>query len=150
MVGQGPLRDSIGSRIASLGMRERIRLLGWWDHARRLMVAADIVTLTSRWEGAPYSLLEAMAASRPVVATAVNGCPEIVADRESGYLVPWGDTSAWAAKVLDLLDHPRHAARMGKAGRTRVESLFSIQETTAHTLALYARLAQQGSPQKGQ
>ena len=70
-----------------------------------------------------------MAASRPVVATAVNGCPEIVADRESGHLVPWGDTSAWAAKVLDLLDHPRHAARLGKAGRMRVERLFSIQET---------------------
>ena len=64
MIGQGPLRETLASRIQTLGIKEHVHLLGWRDNARRLMTAADVITLTSRWEGSPYSLLEAMAASR--------------------------------------------------------------------------------------
>jgi glycosyltransferase involved in cell wall biosynthesis len=141
LVGQGPMRDAVASCIQALGLGKHVHLLGWRDQAHRLMAAADIVTLTSRWEGSPYSLLEAMAASRPVVATAVNGCPEIVADRETGLLVPPGDVPAWAARVAELLNRPALAAEMGVQGRRRAEQLFSVQTTTRHTEQLYRSLA---------
>jgi glycosyltransferase involved in cell wall biosynthesis len=140
MAGTGPLHETVASRIHALGLQDRVHLLGWHDCADRLMAAADVITLTSRWEGAPYSLLEAMAQSRPVVATAVNGCPEIVSDQESGYLAPPGDTVAWAARVSELLGNPERAAAMGKKGRAIAEQRFSIQVTTAHTEQLYLDL----------
>jgi glycosyltransferase involved in cell wall biosynthesis len=141
MIGEGPLRDVIASRIQTLGLQEGVRVLGWRDRAYRLMPAANVITLTSSWEGSPYSLLEAMAASRPVVATAVNGCPEIIADGSSGFLTPPGDTTAWAAKVIQILEHPGLANEMGRNARRRVEQTFSAQATTAHTEQLYQRLA---------
>jgi glycosyltransferase involved in cell wall biosynthesis len=143
MVGQGPLGDAVASRIQTLGLQEHIRLAGWRDQAYRLMTAADVITLTSRWEGSPYSLLEAMAARRPVVATAVNGCPEIIADGESGFLAPPGDVPAWAHRVLSLLDRPQLAKEMGERARQRVERMFPIQVTTARTIQLYRRLVQE-------
>jgi glycosyltransferase involved in cell wall biosynthesis len=142
LVGEGPLRDAVAARIQELGLEGHVHLAGWHDEASRLMAAADVVTLTSRWEGAPYTLLEAMAWSRPVVATAVNGCPEIVVDGGTGFLVPPGDTSAWAGRIIDLLDDPAMAAAMGRAGRRRVEERFSLQDVVARTESLYQQVAQ--------
>jgi glycosyltransferase involved in cell wall biosynthesis len=141
LVGEGPLRDAVAARIRDLGLRGHVHLLGWRDEAFKLMAAADVVSLTSRWEGAPYTLLEAMAWSRPVVATAVNGCPEIVVDGGTGFLVPPGDTTAWARRIIDLLSEPAMAAAMGRAGRRRVEERFSQQEVVACTERLYQQVA---------
>lgn len=148
MLGQGPLEQKVVSRIQTLGLQKHIHLLGWRDRAHRLLPAADVVTLTSRWEGSPYSLLEAMAASRPVVATAVNGCPELIADGDTGFLVPPGDTSAWARSVLTLLEQPDLAEEMGKRARQRVEQQFSVQATTERTIELYQRLVQTSRPRR--
>ena len=131
LLGDGPLRDAVTSRIKHLGLEEHVHLLGWRAGASRLMAAADVVTLTSRWEGAPYALLEAMAWSRPVVATAVNGCPEIVIDGVTGFVVPPADTASWAKGVVDLLNDPAGATRMGQQGRLRVEEEFDLQQMTA-------------------
>ena len=106
------------------------------------MPAADVVTLTSRWEGTPYTLLEAMACSRPVVATAVNGCSDVVVDGGTGFLAPPGDTTAWAGRIVDLLRDPAMAAGMGQRGRSRVEQRFSLREMVARTESLYQRVAQ--------
>jgi len=95
LVGDGPLKEQVVARIRELGLEGRVHVMGERDEAFRLLVAADVVTLTSRWEGAPYAVLEAMAWSRPVVVTAVNGCPEIVVDGLTGYVVPTGDTARW-------------------------------------------------------
>lgn len=140
MVGQGPLREAVASRIRRLDLQEHVHMLGWRDQAHRLMAAANVVTLTSRWEGSPYSLLEAMAASRPVVAPRVNGCSEIVLDRETGYLVAPGDVSGWAAAVVRLLNDPARAAEMGNKARERVKMLYSIHATVTRTEALYQSL----------
>ena len=78
LVGDGPLREQVESRIQELGLTKNVHCAGWQDDAFELIAAADIITLTSRWEGLPYVLLEAMTWSRPIVATAVNGCPELV------------------------------------------------------------------------
>ena len=141
LVGEGPLRQGIEARVQALGLEDRVRLLGWRDQAHRLMAAADIVTLTSRWEGSPYSLLEAMAWSRPVVATTVNGCSEIILDGQTGFLAPPGDTNAWARHVLCLLNDPARAGRMGHAGRKRVKEGFLLQHTVARIEGLYWDLA---------
>jgi glycosyltransferase involved in cell wall biosynthesis len=85
----------------------------------------------------PYALLEAMAWSRPVVATAVNGCPEIVADGLTGFLVPPGDPAAWAGAVAALLDNPARAVTMGRQGRRRVEERFTLSQMIARIEALY-------------
>jgi glycosyltransferase involved in cell wall biosynthesis len=140
MVGQGPLKDTVSSHIRALGLQDQVHLLGWRDNACRLMTAANVVTLTSRWEGAPYSVLEAMAASRPVVATAVNGCPEVIADGQTGFLTPPGDARTWAARVIQLLESPQLAKAMGQRARARVEQSFSVQATTTRTIELYRQL----------
>jgi glycosyltransferase involved in cell wall biosynthesis len=142
LVGEGPLRDAVAARVRGLGLEGHVRLLGWRDEAFKLMRAADVVSLTSRWEGAPYTLLEAMGWSRPVVATTVNGCSEIVVDGETGFLVPPGDTAAWAGRVVDLLSDPVRAAAMGRQGRRRVEERFSLRGMITRTERLYQRVAE--------
>ena len=127
-IGEGPLFNHVQSVVKALGLQNNIHLLGRIDQAYRCMVAADVVTLTSRWEGLPYSILEAMACSKPVVSTAVNGCPEVVLNSKTGFLVDVGDASGWADRVLQLLANPQLAKSMGSAGRQHVEENFSLSK----------------------
>jgi glycosyltransferase involved in cell wall biosynthesis len=140
LVGDGPLRDEVIARIEQLGLQGAVRCLGWHDDGYRLIAAADILSLTSLWEGTPFTLLEAMAWSRPVVATAVNGCPEIILDKVTGFLVPPGDTTAWARRVVDLLHDPAKAISMGKQGRRRVEEKFAMPAMLSQIGSLYRGL----------
>jgi len=140
MVGEGPLREAAAAHIRALDLDEHVHLLGWREDAFKLIAAADVVSLTSRWEGMPHVLLEAMAWSRPVVATAVNGCPEIVVDGTTGFLVLPGNTTTWAGRVLDLLNEPAKAAAMGRQGRERVEERFSLKEMIARIETLYLQV----------
>jgi glycosyltransferase involved in cell wall biosynthesis len=137
MIGDGPLYSKVLQRVQELGLESKIKLAGACDTAFRLIPAADIVTLTSMWEGAPYSLLEAMAWEKPVVATAVNGCPEIVGDHESGLLVPPNHPERWAQTVMEVLDNPRMAEAFGHAGRQRVEEKFSLPNMVRSIANLY-------------
>jgi glycosyltransferase involved in cell wall biosynthesis len=142
MVGEGPLRDAVAARVRKLDLGDHMHLLGWRDDAVRLMAAADVVTLTSRWEGMPHVLLEAMAWSRPVIATAVNGCTEVVVDGETGFLVEPGDTAHWADRVVELLDDPAKAIVMGQRGGKRVEERYSLREMVARVEELYWQVAE--------
>ena len=144
MLGTGPLRAAVEAHLNELGVHHRVRLLGWRPDAPRLMIGADVVTLTSRWEGVPFVLLEAMRAARPVVATEVNGCPEVVVDGVTGFLVPPGDAELWADRVLHLLKDPARAAVMGQAGRSRLEAQFSLQVMVDRVEDLYTRLCSAG------
>jgi glycosyltransferase involved in cell wall biosynthesis len=146
LLGDGPLRGAVEERIRALGLTGSIRLAGWRDDARSLLAAADVVTLTSRWEGTPYALLEAMAWSRPVVATTVNGCPEVIQEGQTGYLVSPGDTSSWADRVLALLSEPTIATAMGQRGRTRVEEQFTRQQMVDRIEGLYRRAGRKAYP----
>jgi glycosyltransferase involved in cell wall biosynthesis len=145
LVGEGPLREAVAMRVRALGLERHVHLPGRHDEAFKLMAAADVVSLTSCWEGVPYTLLEAMAWSRPVVATAVNGCPEIVVDGETGFLVPPGDTTAWARRITDLLSDPVMSDTMGQRGRRRVEERFSLRDMVTRTESLYQRQGKPGS-----
>jgi glycosyltransferase involved in cell wall biosynthesis len=141
LIGDGPLRPEVTARIEALGLQRSVRLLGWQSGAARLMAAADVVTLTSRWEGLPYALLEAMGWSRPVVATAVNGCPEVVAHGVTGFLAPPGAPNAWAGQVIHLLRNPEQAKAMGREGRRRAEERFDLKQMHRRIKALYSDLA---------
>lgn len=138
LIGEGPLKEAVRAHIRRLGLEQHVYLAGWRERACRLMPAADIVTLTSYWEGMPHALLEAMAWSRPVVATAVNGCPEIIVDGTTGFLAPPGDPAAWARRVIDLLNDPVTADAMGRQGRKRVEEQFSLRRMITQIERLYA------------
>jgi glycosyltransferase involved in cell wall biosynthesis len=140
LVGDGPLRDEVEAYIQELGMNNHVRCLGWQDNAYKLIGIADIISLTSRWEGLPYVLLEAMAWSRPVVTTVVNGCPEIVKHGITGYIVPQNDVVAWANCVIKLLDDPGQSVEMGQRGNEMVEDEFTLQKMIDQIQRLYDRL----------
>lgn len=121
VVGDGPERRAVERRIRLLGLGDRVRLLGARDDVPELLAAFDIFALSSRWEGEPIALLEAMAVGVPCVATAVGGTCEVLAGGEAGVLVPVGDSAALAAAIELLRLDPEHRARIECAGRARVE-----------------------------
>jgi glycosyltransferase involved in cell wall biosynthesis len=96
LVGEGPDRDALEARSAALGLADRVRFLGERADVDRLLVGMDVFVLSSREEGIPNALLEAMAAGRACVATAVGGTPEVLRDGETGWLVPPGSPGSLA------------------------------------------------------
>jgi glycosyltransferase involved in cell wall biosynthesis len=126
MIGNGPLKEAVETRIIELQLQECFHLTGHLNNAYWYLAAAHVVTLTSSWEGTPYSLLEAMAWSKPVVATAVNGCQDIVVSGKTGYLSPQGDLDSWAELVAHLLGSPAQSAEMGKQGRQHLEQAYTL------------------------
>jgi glycosyltransferase involved in cell wall biosynthesis len=141
MIGDGPLLVDVRQKVHDLGLEDIIKVAGAVDHAYRFIPAADILTLTSLWEGSPYSLLEAMAFSKPVVATEVNGCPEIIGPEQCGLLVPPGNPQMWAKAVEDLIDHPQKACMLGQNGRRRLEENFTLPTTIHKIEVLYTQSA---------
>ena len=123
LVGDGPLRTALARRAADLGLA--VRFTGARSDIADVLGCADVVVLASRSEGLPFTLLEAMALGKPVVATRVGGVPEVVEDGRSGRLVPRDDPAALAGAVAGIVDAPE-AAAMGARGRTRVETAFTL------------------------
>ncbi len=127
VAGDGPARAAIQARRDALGLGDTVRLLGFRDDVPALVGAFDVYAVSSLTEGTSVTLLEAMYAGRPVVATRVGGNPEIVVDDETGLLVPSGDAGAFADALAALLADPARARRMGDAGRARVAARFTFQ-----------------------
>ena len=140
LVGDGPLKADVEDYIQELDINKNVQCLGWQENASELIAIADVITLTSRWEGMPYVLLEAMAWSRPVVATAVNGCREIVEQEVTGYLVPNNDVKSWANSVIKLLADGKKSKDMGQRGNRRLKDKFSLEKMIEQTEGLYDRL----------
>jgi glycosyltransferase involved in cell wall biosynthesis len=138
-VGQGPLEAEIHALHAQLGLGERFRFLGFQADPIGVLVAADVFVLTSRHEGLPISLLEAMALGVAPVATRVGGIPEVVADGDQGVLVAPGDPEAVAAALVRLADDAAERVRLGAAAARRAED-FDIARTQAELEARYADL----------
>jgi len=112
---------------------------------RRGLAVSDIFVLASRSEGISLSILEAMAASLPVVATTVGGNEEVVGQGESGLLVPPEAPELLAEAILAVLNHPGRAHALGVAGRQRAERVFSLDSMVARYEALYLELARRRS-----
>ena len=140
LVGTGPLEPAIRGQAEAMGLMEAVRHLGQRDDVPDLLAAADLFVLPSRFEGLPLAVLEAMAAGRPVVATAVGGTDEAVVDGITGRLVPPGDSVALANAIGDVLA-PGRAQRFGAAGRTRYVEIFTAARMAADTAEVYRALA---------
>lgn len=141
LAGDGPERQRLEALSADLGLGEAIRFAGHQKDVRQLLAASDVFVMASSSEGVSLSILEAMAASLPVVATAVGGNHEVVADGETGILVPAGSPEALADALLAVLDDPDRARRLGAAGRLRVEERFSLSKMVSRYEDLYWDLA---------
>jgi glycosyltransferase involved in cell wall biosynthesis len=124
----------------SLGLDGRLCFAGFQEKVGSYLDAMDVFVLASVDEGFGIVLLEAMACGRPVVATVVDGPPEIVEDGRSGLLVPPGDPEALAKALVELLHDPQRRASMGRRGRERVETVFSLDLQMRTLTGLYDHL----------
>jgi glycosyltransferase involved in cell wall biosynthesis len=138
--GGGTLEQDVYDETDRLGLRQHVAFLGHRPDARRLLGALDVFLLTSRFEGLPYSVIEALAAGTPVVATDVAGTRDVVRHERTGLLSAPGDTTALSAAVTQLLNDRDRARLIGEAGRADVIARFSVEQMVARTESLYCSL----------
>jgi glycosyltransferase involved in cell wall biosynthesis len=143
LVGGGELENAVREQVAGLGLQERVRFLGVRADVADILRASDVFVLSSRWEGNPMSVMEAMAAGLPVVSTAVGGVPELVHEGETGLLVPSEDAGALAQALQALVDDPAQRQAMGDAARQRAVARFDIRHTVRRYEQLYEKLLTQ-------
>jgi len=141
IAGDGPLKDELQGTAHAFQLDDRVKFLGHRGDVPRLLAAADVLVLPSRYEGLPNVVLEAMTYRKAVVATAAPGTTEVVADGETGLLVPVDDANALARSIRTLVDDPDLRRRMGEAGRARVEAEFGVDAMVDRFAALYESLA---------
>jgi len=138
LAGDGPLRHEVADRVRELGLAGRIRLLGRVPAASRLIAAADLLVLSSRYEALPVTIMEALAAGVPVVAPAVGGIPDLVTTGRNGVLAAPGRADALAAALLRAMRPDVHPMlRAGAAGTPVVD----VADTAEWFDGLYADLA---------
>jgi len=137
IAGDGPLRGALEAQAARLGVADRVHFLGWRADAPAIFAALDVLLAPSRWEGFGLVFLEAMALGVPVISTRVSAIPEVIADGETGWLVPPDDPAAIAGALRAALADPDERCRRGEAGRARLESQFTVDAMVERTLAVY-------------
>jgi glycosyltransferase involved in cell wall biosynthesis len=138
--GDGPLRDELEAQTHALGIDAAVEFAGEVPDVRPHLVDADVFVLSSLSEGMPVSILEAMAAGLPVVASAVPGLDEVVVDGSTGFLTPPRDAAALAARLGQLVDDPSVRSALGVAGRARAERHFSLPAWRDAHFSLYRSL----------
>jgi glycosyltransferase involved in cell wall biosynthesis len=146
LAGDGEQRPALEAQACRLGIDRAVRFAGARprDAMAAEYAAADLFCLPSLYEGFPLAILEAMAAGLPVVATAVAGVPEAVADGVTGRLVPPEDADALARALAELAADRERARRMGEAGRRRIEADFDISTVAGAYLELWRGLLDAG------
>jgi glycosyltransferase involved in cell wall biosynthesis len=144
LVGGGELENAVRDQVAALGLQERVRFLGVRADVADILRASDVFVLSSRVEGNPMSVMEAMAAGLPVVSTAVGGVPELVREGVTGLLVPSEDARALAQAMQALVDDPVRRQAMGAAARQHAVAHFDIRHTVRMYEELYESLLRRG------
>lgn len=137
LIGDGPLRADMERLATDLGIRSRIDFVGAVSDVANRLSKSQIFILTSRWEGFPRSILEAMRAGLPVLASNVGGVSESVADGVNGILVPRGDVEAVAKGLYTLLTNPGLRRRLGERSRERFEQDFTFERMAKKTIEVY-------------
>jgi len=140
VVGDGPQSDRMRRDALRLGLGERCLFLGAREDATALLALFDIFVLPSLWEGLPFVLVEAAALGKPIVATAVDGVPEILEEGQTGLLVPPGDSEALANAVIRLLRDKDEAGRLAEKARSLVPPRFPLRRMVERTQNLYLEL----------
>ncbi len=139
LVGQGPLLERLERQVTDLGLKG-VRFLGFREDVPELLAEAACVVLASDYEACPLSLLEAMAAAVPVVATRVGGVPELIEHERTGLLVEPGNAADVAAAVCRLLEDPDRARQIGAAARVHTRSDFSVERMAEQIVAVYEEI----------
>lgn len=142
LVGDGPLREKCCETVADLGLEGKVNFLGDRNDVPELLARAHIFVLISQWEGLPISILEAMRARLPVIASNVGGVNEAVIEQETGFLVTRGDMENLKARLQELLDNPELRQSMGQKGYHRYRQNFSLQSMLAKTVEVYDQVLQ--------
>jgi L-malate glycosyltransferase len=141
ILGEGELRHELEQHIRRLHLGQHVVLAGFRPEVLGLLKGLDLFAMSSVTEGLGSALLDAMAAGRPIVATRAGGIPEVVADGETGLLVPPRDSRALADAILALLRDPARREALARAGRLRVAERFSVDRLVDGTLDVYERVA---------
>lgn len=145
IVGEGPALQQLQGLSAELGLAPWVVFAGVRRDIPGLLPLMDLFVLPSLYEGFGIAILEAMAAGRPVVATAVGGIPEVVVHGETGLLVPPGDPVALADALHELLAHPERARALGAHGRERAREKFRIESIVRQHETLYEACLRQSA-----
>ena len=140
VAGEGPVKEELENQVNRLNLGENVLFLGRINNVAEFLSCLDIFVLPSISEGLSISLLEALAAKKPVVASRVGGIPEIVIDGVTGSLVPPGDPVSLASRIIENLDHPEHSALMGIQGSQRVKEYFNLEDMVKKTEKIYKEL----------
>jgi glycosyltransferase involved in cell wall biosynthesis len=140
LVGDGPDRDELERYAHELGVIRRCLFLGYQEDVARWYNAIDALLLPSVNEGTPVSVIEALAAERPAVATEVGGTSDVIRDGVDGFLVEPADGDALAARLAELAADPQRRAEMGAAGRGRVLERYAVDRLVDDIDRLYRRL----------
>jgi glycosyltransferase involved in cell wall biosynthesis len=140
IVGSGPERDGLEQLARRCGAADSIRFLGIRSDVRELLPAFDVYVNCSLHEGISLTIMEAMAAALPVIATRVGGNPEVVVDGETGLLVPSRSTGSLVSALSALMRDPERRRQMGEAGRWRVAHDFDIRRMVAQYHCEYERV----------
>jgi len=144
IVGEGDIRNELETQARDLGISEDVVFAGHREDTDDLLRAMDIFVLPSLSEGIPMALLEAMASSRPVIASRVGGIPEVIDDGVEGFLIEPMDIHGLANRCLQLIQAPDSAKRMGEKARQRVEQDFSAESMASKVTMLYRELLAAG------
>jgi glycosyltransferase involved in cell wall biosynthesis len=139
-VGEGVQREAIQEFVNQNDYACRVTLMGQREDIPELLKVSDLFVLSSRSEGLPYTIIEAMLAGLPVVATAVGGVPELVEDGRTGFLVPPGDHGALAEAIQRLLDDSSLRVSMGEKGREKALREFTLDRMLIETQEIYRQV----------
>jgi L-malate glycosyltransferase len=146
LAGEGPLTDSLRALAAKLGLERDAYFIGRCLNMAELLAISDVCVLSSKAEGFSNSIIEYMAAARPVVATDVGGAREAIQEGETGYLVKPGDDETMAERIISLLRDGERARSMGERGRQVAQEKFSCDALFERTHNLYDRLLSETRP----
>jgi glycosyltransferase involved in cell wall biosynthesis len=150
VLGEGELREHLERQVREHHLEKHVLLPGFRTDVLGCLKAFDLFVMSSVTEGLGTSLLDAMAASRPIVATTAGGIPEIVDEGVNGLLVPPRDAHALAGAIVRLLEDADLRRRMGVAGFARVHARFTVERMIAATAAVYERVARTGHVAAGE
>jgi glycosyltransferase involved in cell wall biosynthesis len=137
LAGGGFLRSALDAEVRRAGVSDRVHFVGWTEDLARIYSTIDILALSSLNEGTPVAVIEAMAAGKPVAATAVGGVPDVVSAGTTGLLVPPRDAEALAGALLQLANAPAMRERLGHAGRQWVRERYSHRRLVEDVERLY-------------
>lgn len=137
LVGDGPLLHPMQQLAHELGLRDSVSFLGNRSDVPELLADSDIFILSTKWEGLPVSILEAMRAGLPVIATDVGGVSELVLDGTSGYLTRVADERHLAHRIQQLVDSRGLRRQLGMAARNRYTEEFQMDKCISRHIALY-------------